>query len=115
VGTLTAFQNYLVQILMSVMMATFLLMLWPRAEVSAERITEVLDTEPAIVPDPSAPRHRLTHGRIDVTAASFAYPGAEDDVLHDVDLIARPGQTTAIIGSTGSGKSTLLGLLPRLF
>jgi len=115
VGTLTAFQNYLVQILMSVMMATFLLMLWPRAEVSAERITEVLDTQPAIVPDPTAPRRRLDGGRVDVVGASFAYPGAEEDVLHSVDLIARPGETTAIIGSTGSGKSTLLGLLPRLF
>jgi len=115
VGTLTAFQNYLVQILMSVMMATFLLMLWPRAEVSAERITEVLDTQPAIVPDPTLPRRSLARGRVDVVSASFAYPGAEEDVLHSVDLIARPGETTAIIGSTGSGKSTLLGLLPRLF
>jgi len=115
VGTLTAFQNYLVQILMSVMMATFLLMIWPRAEVSAERITEVIDTEPAIVPNENAERRVLDQGRVDVIGASFAYPGAEEDVLHSVDLIARPGQTTAIIGSTGSGKSTLLGLLPRLF
>ena len=115
VGTLTAFQNYLVQILMSVMMATFLLMIWPRAEVSAERITEVIETEPAIVPNENAERRVLDQGRVDVIGASFAYPGAEEDVLHSVDLIARPGQTTAIIGSTGSGKSTLLGLLPRLF
>jgi len=115
VGTLVAFQNYLVQILMSVMMATFLLMLWPRAEVSAERIVQVLRTEPAIVPDPTARRRVLDQGRVDVIGASFAYPGAEEGVLHGVDLIARPGETTAIIGSTGSGKSTLLGLLPRLF
>jgi len=115
VGTLTAFQNYLVQILMSVMMATFLLMIWPRAEVSAERITEVIETQPAIVPDETVERRVLDQGRVDVVGASFAYPGAEEDVLHGVDLIARPGETTAIIGSTGSGKSTLLGLLPRLF
>ncbi len=119
VGTLTAFQNYLVQILMAVMMATFMLMLWPRAEVSAERITEVLDTEPSVLPphllQGTVERRTLAGGRVDVIGASFAYPGAEADVLHEVDLIARPGQTTAIIGSTGSGKTTLLGLVPRLF
>lgn len=115
VGTLTAFQNYLVQILMAVMMATFMLMLWPRAEVSAERITEVLETEPSVLAPVGAPHVALTSGRIDIRAASFAFPGAEHDVLHEVDLIARPGETTAIIGSTGSGKSTLLGLIPRLF
>lgn len=115
VGTLTAFQNYLVQILMAVMMATFMLMLWPRAEVSAERITEVLETEPSVLAPEAAAHIALTGGRIDVKAASFAFPGAEHDVLHAVDLIARPGETTAIIGSTGSGKSTLLGLIPRLF
>ncbi len=119
VGTLTAFQNYLVQILMSVMMATFMLMLWPRAEVSAERITEILDTQPSVLPpellEGTVQRRTLTGGRVDVLGASFAYPGAEVDVLHNVDLIARPGQTTAVIGSTGSGKTTLLGLIPRLF
>ncbi|MCL3818812.1 ABC transporter ATP-binding protein [Aeromicrobium wangtongii] len=115
VGTLTAFQNYLVQILMSVMMATFMLMLWPRAEVSAERITEVLDTEPSVQAPEGAQQVQLTRGMVDVRGASFAFPGAEQDVLHDIDLIARPGETTAIIGSTGSGKSTLLGLIPRLY
>ncbi|MCW2788195.1 MAG: multidrug transporter ATP-binding protein, partial [Aeromicrobium sp.] len=115
VGTLTAFQNYLVQILMSVMMATFMLMLWPRAEVSAERITEVLDTEPSVLAPDGALPVTLDQGRIDITGASFAFPGAEQDVLHGIDLVARPGETTAIIGSTGSGKSTLLGLVPRLF
>jgi ATP-binding cassette subfamily B protein len=115
VGTLTAFQNYLVQILMSVMMATFMLMLWPRAEVSAERITEVLRTEPSVQAPDDAAHVTLSEGRIDVRGASFAFPGAEHDVLHEVDLVARPGETTAIIGSTGSGKSTLLGLVPRLF
>nr|MCW2727661.1 multidrug transporter ATP-binding protein [Aeromicrobium sp.] len=115
VGTLTAFQNYLVQILMSVMMATFMLMLWPRAEVSAERITEVLRTEPSVQAPSDAVQVALTRGEVDVRKASFAFPGAEQDVLHEIDLIARPGETTAIIGSTGSGKSTLLGLIPRLF
>jgi ATP-binding cassette subfamily B multidrug efflux pump len=115
VGTLTAFQNYLVQILMSVMMATFMLMLWPRAEVSAERITEVLSTEPSVQAPSDAVQVALTRGEVDVRKASFAFPGAEQDVLHEIDLIARPGETTAIIGSTGSGKSTLLGLIPRLF
>ncbi|KAA1398043.1 ABC transporter ATP-binding protein [Aeromicrobium ginsengisoli] len=115
VGTLTAFQNYLVQILMSVMMATFMLMLWPRAEVSAERITEVLDTEPSVLAPDDAVQVTLDRGEIDITGASFAFPGAEQDVLHEIDMVARRGETTAIIGSTGSGKSTLLGLIPRLF
>ncbi|MDX6276604.1 MAG: ATP-binding cassette, subfamily multidrug efflux pump [Nocardioidaceae bacterium] len=115
VGTLTAFQNYLVQILMSVMMATFMLMLWPRAEVSAERLTEVFETEPSVLAPADAQQVTLTGGRVDVRGASFAFPGAEQDVLHGIDLIARPGETTAIIGSTGSGKSTLLSLIPRLF
>lgn len=115
VGTLTAFQNYLVQILMSVMMATFMLMLWPRAEVSAERITEVLETEPSVLAPDDAVQVTLDRGHIDLKGASFAFPGAEQDVLHEIDLVARPGETTAIIGSTGSGKSTLLGLIPRLF
>lgn len=115
VGTLTAFQNYLVQILMAVMMATFMLMLWPRAEVSAERITEVLRTEPSVQRSSDVRHVTLAQGRIDIQRASFAFPGAESDVLHEIDLIARPGETTAIIGSTGSGKSTLIGLIPRLF
>ncbi|MET0468496.1 MAG: ABC transporter ATP-binding protein [Aeromicrobium sp.] len=115
VGTLTAFQNYLVQILMSVMMATFMLMLWPRAEVSAERITEVLETEPSVLAPDDAVPVELTQGHVDIRGASFAFPGAEHDVLHEIDLVARPGETTAIIGSTGSGKSTLLSLIPRLF
>lgn len=115
VGTLTAFQNYLIQILMAVMMATFMLMLWPRAEVSAERITEVLETEPSIVVDPDATPVRVVRGEVELRGASYAYPGAEVDVLHDVDLVARPGETTAIIGSTGSGKTTLMSLVPRLF
>jgi ATP-binding cassette subfamily B protein len=115
VGTLTAFQNYLIQILMAVMMATFMLMLWPRAEVSADRITEVLETEPSVVAGAGAAERHVQRGDVELVGASYAYPGAEDDVLHDVDLVARPGETTAIVGSTGSGKSTLVGLIPRLF
>ncbi len=115
VGTLIAFQTYLIQILMSVMMATFMLMLLPRAEVAAERITEVLDTEPSVVAPALVNNHHVDRGDIDIVGASFAYPGAEEAVLKQVDLIARPGQTTAIIGSTGSGKTTLLNLIPRFF
>ncbi|WP_156464645.1 ABC transporter ATP-binding protein [Aeromicrobium sp. Root495] len=115
VGTLTAFQNYLIQILTAFMMATFMLMLWPRAEVSAERITEVVETEPSIVADSDVADVPLSSGRVEVRGASYAYPGAEHDVLHAVHLLAEPGRTTAVIGSTGSGKSTLLNLVPRLF
>jgi len=114
VGTLVAFQSYLIQILMAVMMATFMFMLFPRAEVSAERISEVLDTSPSVVAREDAVRRPVQAGLVEVSGASFAYPGAEMDVLHCVDLVARPGETTAVIGSTGSGKSTLLNLIPRL-
>jgi ATP-binding cassette subfamily B multidrug efflux pump len=115
VGTLTAFQSYLIQILMSVMMATFMFMLFPRAEVSAERITEVLDTQASVVAPVDPLREQVRRGVVDIDAASFSYPGAEQPVLHGVDLVARPGETTGIIGSTGSGKTTLLSLIPRLF
>ncbi|MDX6324682.1 MAG: ATP-binding cassette, subfamily multidrug efflux pump [Nocardioidaceae bacterium] len=115
VGTLTAFQSYLIQILMSVMMATFMFMLFPRAEVSAERITEVLDTQASVVAPVEPLREPVRRGIVDIEAASFSYPGAEAPVLHAVDLVARPGETTGIIGSTGSGKTTLLSLIPRLF
>lgn len=115
VGDLTAFQNYLIQILMSVMMATFIFMLWPRAEVSAERITEVLETVPAIDLDRDLPPVRITEGRLDLAGASFAYPGAEHDVVRRADIAVRPGELTAIVGGTGSGKSTVLGLMTRLF
>jgi ATP-binding cassette subfamily B multidrug efflux pump len=115
VGTLTAFQSYLIQILMSVMMATFMFMLFPRAEVSAERITEVLQTEASVVAPDEPLRGHVERGVVDIERASFSYPGAEEPVLHAVDLVARPGETTGIIGSTGSGKTTLLSLIPRLF
>ncbi|GAB2812429.1 ABC transporter ATP-binding protein [Streptomyces daliensis] len=115
IGALTAFLAYLMQIVMSVMMATFMFMMMPRAEVCAERIEEVLGTASSVVP-PSAPVRTLRrHGQLELRGAGFRYPGAEAPVLQGIDLLARPGETTAVIGSTGSGKSTLLGLVPRLF
>ncbi|MET7379227.1 ABC transporter ATP-binding protein [Streptomyces sp. NPDC005526] len=115
IGDLTAFLAYLMQIVMSVMMATFMFMMVPRAEVCAERVQEVLGTESSVVP-PLAPVTELRrHGHLEIRAGGFRYPGAEEPVLRAVDLVARPGETTAVIGSTGSGKSTLLGLVPRLF
>ncbi|WP_042402895.1 ABC transporter ATP-binding protein [Streptacidiphilus carbonis] len=114
IGALTAFLSYLMQILMSVMMATFMFMMVPRAEVCAERIEEVLDTETTVVP-PLAPVRELRRaGYLELRDAEFRYPGAESAVLRNISLSARPGETTAIIGSTGSGKTTLLTLIPRL-
>ncbi|MEU6256316.1 ABC transporter ATP-binding protein [Streptomyces sp. NPDC047043] len=115
IGDLTAFLAYLMQIVMSVMMATFMFMMVPRAEVCAERIEEVLGTSSSVVP-PVAPVTELRrHGHLEIRGAGFRYPGAEEPVLKAIDLVARPGEVTAVIGSTGSGKSTLLGLVPRLF
>ncbi|GGO83867.1 ABC transporter ATP-binding protein [Wenjunlia tyrosinilytica] len=115
IGALTAFLSYLMQILMSVMMATFMFMMVPRAEVCAERIQEVLDTQTSVVPPLEPVRSLTARGHLELRGAEFRYPGAEACVLRDIDLVARPGETTAVIGSTGSGKSTLLGLVPRLF
>jgi ATP-binding cassette subfamily B multidrug efflux pump len=115
IGALIAFLTYLVQILMSVMMATFVAVLAPRAAVCAERIKEVLDTPSSVVD----PEHAVTSlpGRasLELRNVSFAYPGAEAPVLCDISFRAEAGQTLAIIGSTGSGKTTLLNLVPRLF
>ncbi|TDD54125.1 ABC transporter ATP-binding protein [Nonomuraea terrae] len=115
VGALTAVISYLMQILMSVMMAMFMFMMIPRAEVCAERIREVLDTEPTVIlpVKPVTPERRI--GELELRSVGFRYPGAEEPVLSDVTFTARPGRTTAIIGSTGSGKTTLLNLIPRLF
>nr|WP_202890139.1 ABC transporter ATP-binding protein [Actinopolymorpha rutila] len=115
IGALTAFLSYLMQILMSVMMATFMFVMVPRASVCAERISEVLDTETSVRPAASPVRQLHGHGQLDLRGVDFRYPGAEALVLGGVDLTARPGQTTAIIGSTGAGKTTLLNLVPRLF
>ncbi|MDV9190121.1 ABC transporter ATP-binding protein [Streptomyces sp. SR27] len=114
-GGLVAFLGYLLQTSMSVMMVLFLLMNMPRAEAGAERVREVLGTRPSVAPPVDAVRPAVRRGHLEVRSADFRYPGAEESVLKEVGLVARPGETTAIIGSTGSGKSTLLGLVPRLF
>jgi ATP-binding cassette, subfamily B, multidrug efflux pump len=114
IGSLTAFLSYLMQILMSIMMATFMLVLVPRAAVSAERLTEVLDTDSSVIP-PSDPVTELaTHATLELEGVTFTYPGADDPVLRNISVRTDAGQTTAIIGSTGSGKSTLVSLIPRL-
>ncbi|MGW6915572.1 ABC transporter ATP-binding protein [Kitasatospora sp. NPDC054939] len=115
IGALTAFLTYLMQILMSVMMATFMFMMVPRAEVCAERIQAVLTTSSSVVPPAAPVTEVLRRGHLELRDVEFRYPGAESPVLRGIDLVARPGHTTAVIGSTGSGKSTLLGLVPRLF
>jgi len=119
VGALTAFLSYIAYILMAVMMSTMMFVMVPRAMVSADRIGEVLDTETSVLPPvtatplPTGPSARP--GLLELRDVEFRYPGAEQAVLHGVDLVAEPGRTTAIIGSTGSGKTTLLNLVPRLY
>nr|WP_061961967.1 ABC transporter ATP-binding protein [Demequina flava] len=115
VGALTAFLTYIIQILMAVMMATFLFVLVPRAAVSADRISEVLDTETSVHESEEPASTRVTAGTVEFDDVSFAYPGAEEPVLKHISFTATPGTTTAIIGSTGAGKSTLVGLVPRLY
>jgi ATP-binding cassette subfamily B protein len=115
VGAMVAYITYLVQILMSVTMASFIGSMWPRASVCAERIVEVLDTESSVVTAEHPVESVPLRGTVEFRGACFGYPGAEADVLHDITLLCRPGQTTAVIGSTGSGKTTLVGLVPRLF
>ena len=115
IGALTAFLAYLVQILMSVMMATFMLIMVPRASVCADRIAEVFDTGTSVVP-PASPVTTLEgSGELELRGVQFTYPGADEPVLREVSFTAHPGQTTAVIGSTGAGKSTLVNLVPRLF
>ncbi|HLT10519.1 MAG TPA: ABC transporter ATP-binding protein [Micromonosporaceae bacterium] len=115
VGALTAFLQYLVQILMSVMMATFMVMMVPRAAVCADRIVEVLDTRSSVVPSAKPVVPASNDGSVEFRDVSFQYPGAEEPVLRGLSFRVEPGQTTAIIGSTGAGKTTLLSLIPRLF
>jgi ATP-binding cassette subfamily B protein len=115
IGSLTAFLAYLVQILMSVMMATFMLVLVPRAAVSADRIAEVLGTESSVVMPSKGVTEVVRHGELELRGVGFSYPGASHPVLSDITFSARPGQTTAIIGSTGAGKTSLVSLIPRLF
>jgi ATP-binding cassette subfamily B multidrug efflux pump len=115
VGAMIAFLSYLIQILMSLMMATFMAVLAPRAAVCADRIMEVLDT-PTSVAEPDAPVFELLQqGVLELRDVGYHYPGAAAPVLDGITFTARAGETTAIIGSTGAGKTTLLNLVPRLF
>ncbi len=115
IGNLTAFLMYIMQILMSVMMATIMFVMVPRAAVSAGRIQEVLEAEPS-VQDPAVPATpSASHGFVEFRDVEYRYPGAEDPVLRGISFAAGPGETTAIVGSTGSGKSTLINLVPRFY
>ena len=118
IGNLTAFLQYLSQILFATLTAVFVFVLVPRAAVSSGRIREVLDTAPSIhdpetpvVPEPAGP----DRGVVEFRGVEFHYPGAQEPVLHDISFRAEPGRTTAIVGSTGSGKSTLVNLIPRFY
>ncbi|MGB2839918.1 MAG: ABC transporter ATP-binding protein, partial [Actinomycetes bacterium] len=115
IGSMTAFLAYLIQILMAIMMATFMVVLIPRASVAADRISEVLATDSTVVPAVTtiaAPPMRAT---VEMVGAGFQYPGADEPVLSDISFLSGPGQLTAIVGSTGAGKTTLISLVARLF
>jgi ATP-binding cassette subfamily B multidrug efflux pump len=116
VGNLMAFLAYLMQILMSVMMATMVLVMWPRAAASSERLNEVLEVQ-TVIHDPAVaePAQLAMRGTVEFRDVQFGYPGAAEPVLRGISFTAQPGRTTAIIGSTGSGKSTLINLVPRLY
>ncbi len=116
VGDMMAFMQYAMQIVMSFLMMTMMFIFLPRAAVSGDRIADVLETE-IIIQDPEHPREFPEHfrGEIRFEKVSFRYPDAESDVIHEIDLTAPPGQTTAFIGSTGCGKSTVINLIPRFY
>src|SRR4051794_36627393 len=115
IGALTAYLSYLMQIVMSVMMGTFMMMMIPRSAVCADRVMEVLGTDTS-VPSPDEPVSDLSRrGTLRLDRVEFSYPGADVPVLRDLSFEAQPGQTVAVIGSTGAGKSTLVNLVPRLF
>ncbi|MEG2188922.1 MAG: ABC transporter transmembrane domain-containing protein, partial [Christensenella sp.] len=115
VGDMMAFMQYAMQIVMAFLMMSMMFIMLPRASVSAHRIADVLDTEPQIH-DPKNPKHFTEpKGVLNFNNVCFAYPGAEDNVLTDISFTAKPGQTTAFIGSTGSGKSTGANLSPRFY
>lgn len=114
-GSVVAYLSYLVQVLVAVVMLTFMVSMIPRAAVAAERITEVLNTHSSVIP-PSLPITAvIERGTVDFDGVGFTYPGATSPVLSDISFRVTPGRTTAIIGSTGSGKSTIVDLVPRLF
>lgn len=115
VGELTAYLSYLMQIVMSVMMGTFMLMMIPRSTVCADRIVEVLDTDTSVVPPAEPVTEAPEHGTVRFEDVEFSYPGADVPVVRGASFEAVPGQTVAIIGSTGAGKTTMLNLVPRLF
>lgn len=115
VGAMTAFITYAMMIVMSFLMLTMMSIMLPRAAVAAERIDEVVRTESSIKDADESEKLTSHDGVISFEHVNFKYPGAEEDVLHDIDFVARPGETTAIIGSTGCGKSTLVNLIPRLY
>jgi ATP-binding cassette subfamily B multidrug efflux pump len=116
VGDMMAFMQYAMQIVMAFLMLSMMFIILPRASVSGDRIAEVLNTEPKIH-DPREPKKFPApfKGMLEFRNVSFRYPGAEEDVLHDISFTARPGQMTAFIGSTGSGKSTIINLIPRFY
>ncbi|HTX92999.1 MAG TPA: ABC transporter ATP-binding protein [Anaerolineales bacterium] len=116
VGDMMAFMQYAMQILFAFLMLSMMFIILPRASVSGDRIAAVLDTEPHIK-DPEEPRQfpAGAKGNIEFRNVNFRYPGAEEDVLHDINFTAKPGQTTAFIGTTGSGKSTIVSLIPRFY
>ncbi|AYW78977.1 ABC transporter ATP-binding protein [Propionibacterium acidifaciens] len=115
VGQITAFMTYMFQMLMSVMMAAIMMIQLPRAQVCAGRIMAVLRTRSTVVPADRPVRKLAETGSMEMTDVEFSYPGAEEPVLHDINISLRPGTTTAVIGSTGSGKTTLANLVPRLY
>jgi ATP-binding cassette subfamily B protein len=115
VGALTAYLAYLMQIVMSVMMGTFMMMMIPRSAVCADRIMEVLETNTSVAPPEDPVTDLPRRGTLELEGVEFSYPGADAPVLHDLTFSVEPGQTVAVIGSTGAGKSTLVNLVPRLF
>ncbi len=116
IGNMIAFMQYAIQIVMAFLFISFMFIILPRASVSADRIADVLEIEPSIQ-DPKKPKRfpMPFKGTVEFRNVAFRYPGAEEDVLHDINFTAQPGQTTAFIGSTGSGKSTLINLVPRFY
>ena len=116
VGDMMAYMQYVIQIIFAFLMMSMMFILIPRASVSAQRIADVLETEPSIITDPAlAQELKDCKGVIEFRNVCFSYPGAEEDVLHNISFTAKPSETTAFIGSTGSGKSTLINLIPRFY